>query len=495
MTLLMSGCVSIFIPDLPTKTSSPTDEKVEPSLQGFYSQVLKWTKCNGSFYCAKASAPMDWSDPSKGKIEIALVKSPATGKKHGSLLVNPGGPGASGVEFVVDSLDYAVDSKLQSNFDIIGFDPRGVGKSTAVSCYKDPADLDKFIYEIVPLETDPVKTIKAIEESYKAFGADCLKYTGDFLGFVDTISAAKDMDMLRAVLGDKKLNYLGYSYGTFLGATYAELFPKNTGKLVLDGALDPATSDFDVTLTQAKGFESAARAYLSDCLSQSGCPFSGTVDQGMKTIKSLLDRLDASPIKSSDGRMLGSGTMFTAIILPLYSSDNWPYLSDLFSDVFQGNADYAFQLADIYNGRDADGTYKDNSTEAFTAINCLDYPPEASREVVIQEAERLAQEAPVFGPQMSYGGTSCVDWPFKSTRVRGPIKAAGSAPILVLGTTNDPATPYQWAVNLAGELENGHLITYKGEGHTAYNKSNSCVDDTVDDFFISGKVPATDPKC
>jgi pimeloyl-ACP methyl ester carboxylesterase len=193
--------------------------------------------------------------------------------------------------------------------------------------------------------------------------------------------------------------------------------------------------------------------------------------------------------------MLGSDTMFTAIILPLYSQSNWPYLSDLFADVFAGNADYAFQLADAYNGRNSDGTYQDNSTEAFIAINCLDYMQTSTRADLASEAAELAEAAPTFGPQMSWGGTSCSEWPFASTRVREAIRATGSAPILVVGTTNDPATPYQWAVNLAGELDNGHLVTYHGEGHTAYNKSNACVNNAVDAFFIDGTVPAKDPDC
>ena len=192
-------------------------------------------------------------------------------------------------------------------------------------------------------------------------------------------------------LGDEKLNYPGYSYGTFLGATYADLYPAKTGRLVLDGAVDPATSDFEVTETQAVGFENAARAYLAECLGESDCPFTGTVDSSMYRIRAILDRLDASPFARSDGRMLGSSAMFTAIILPLYSESNWPYLSDLFTDVLSGNADYAFQLADAYYGRDADGTYLDNSTEAFVAINCLDYSQRARREYFARRGRRVGE--------------------------------------------------------------------------------------------------------
>lgn len=495
LVMALSGCVSLFLPHPPSNTSTPTGESVAADLQPFYSQILHWSKCEGTFQCATASAPMDWSNPSGERISLALIRARATGTRLGSLLVNPGGPGASGYDFVRDSLDYAVDSRLASHFDVVGFDPRGVNKSSAVSCYDDPSEMDAYLFDVSPNPVGSEAWLDDIAKANAQFGQACLKYTGPLLGFVDTVSAARDLDLLRAILGDKKLNYLGYSYGTFLGATYADLYPEKTGRLVLDGALDPATTDFDVTETQAVGFENAARAYVADCLTGPDCPFTGTVDSGMKKIGAILQRLDASPLRASDGRLLDGAVMFTAIILPLYSESTWPYLNDVFTDVLSGNADYAYQIADAYYARNPDGTYQDNSTEAFIAINCLDYISTSTRDTLRAEAAELAKAAPIFGPQMSYGGNSCEDWPFKATRVRGPIAAAGSAPILVIGTTNDPATPYKWAKSLASELENGHLITYHGEGHTAYNKSNSCVDDAVDDFFVNGTVPAADPDC
>lgn len=491
----LTGCVTLFLPPEPERTSTPTGESVAKDLEPFYSQVLVWSKCEGTFQCATAKAPLDWSDPARDSIHLALIRSSATGSRIGSLLVNPGGPGGSGYDFIRDSLSYAVSSRLTERYDIVGFDPRGVNKSSAVSCYDKPSEMDAFLYDLSPNPVGSDAWIDDLEKSSADFGQACLKHTGELLGYVDTESAARDLDLLRAILGDKKLNYLGYSYGTFLGATYAELYPGKTGHLVLDGAIDPATSDFDVTATQARGFESAARAYLADCFTTETCPFRGTVDEAMARIRALLQRLNVSPLRASDGRMLGSAAMFNAIILPLYSPSNWKYLSDLFTDVLHGKADYAFQLADSYYGRNADGTYQDNSTEAFIAINCLDYISTSTRASLRSEAAELASLAPTFGPQMSYGGTSCAQWPFPAKRVRGPIAAAGSAPILVVGTTNDPATPYQWAKNLAAELQNGHLVTYNGEGHTAYNKSNSCVNDAVDDFFIDDRVPARDPDC
>jgi pimeloyl-ACP methyl ester carboxylesterase len=482
----------------PARTeSTPVPSDVSADLEPFYTQTLEWEDCEDDMQCTTASAPLDWSDPSRDSIDLALVRNPAEdGAPLGSVLVNPGGPGGSGYDFVADSLEYAVSPTLRSRFDVVGFDPRGVNRSSAVLCHTDTKQLDAFIYDIVPGEIGSDAWITAASDANGAYGQQCVANTGDLLGYVDTVSAARDLDLLRAVLGDEKLNYLGFSYGTLLGATYAELYPENTGRLVLDGALDPTSSNFDVSITQAKGFESALRAFLADCANAEDCPFSGTADDSMLKIRALLDRLDASPIRAPDGRELGSNSMTSAIVLPLYREADWPYLRQLFDTVMKGDATLAFTLADSYNGRDpVDGSYLDNSLEARLAINCLDYAAQGDVAVMRQQAAELAAAAPVLGKQLSYGDVGCLQWPVKASTERPVIDAAGSADILVVGTTNDPATPYSWAQALAEQLENGHLVTYEGEGHTAYNKSNACVDDTVDDFFVSGTVPAADPLC
>ena len=495
LSLLLSGCVSLFLPDRNPVTSTPTGEKVDETVAEFYGQALTWSPCEGDFQCATASAPLDWEDPARDSIDLALIRQIASGTRLGSLLVNPGGPGGSGYDFVAQSVDYAVSERLAQSYDIVGFDPRGVNRSSAVSCYDDPEQFDSFLFDIPANKPGTSESASEIEQAMASFGQKCAEFTGELLGYVDTVSAAKDLDMLRAVLGDDKLNYLGYSYGTFLGATYAGLFPDRAGRLVLDGALDPSTSDFEVTRTQAVGFESALRAYLGDCLTTSECPFTGSVDEAMSRVGAILDSLDVSPIRATDGRQLGSSTMFTAIILPLYSRDNWPALGTLFESVTAGDADYAFLLADSYYSRHEDGTYTDNSTEAFLAINCLDYLSTSTPASLDAEAAELARVAPLFGPRMSYGGTACAQWPVQATRARAPITAPGAPAIVVVGTTNDPATPYVWAEALASQLESGHLVTYEGEGHTAYNKSNACINDAVDDYLIDGTVPTPDPKC
>lgn len=491
-TLVLAGCVPSFLVPRPD-TSTPTGESVSAELEPFYGQVVEWERCD-ALQCATVEAPLDWSDPAAGSIELALVRSVASGERLGSLLVNPGGPGGSGFDFIADSLDYAVGQPLREHYDVVGFDPRGVNRSTGVACF-DPAEMDEYLYSLPEHPRGTDEWIAEAEAGTAAFGAACLERTGELLGNVDTESAARDMDLLRAVLGDERLNYLGYSYGTFLGATYAELYPEKVGRLVLDGAIDPSASDFEVTKAQSVGFESALAAYLEDCLGTAECPFRGSVDGAMGEVRGLLDAADRSPVRGADGRMVGADVLLTAIIFPLYSQDSWPYLSQMFASFMQGDAELALQFADLYNGRNPDGSYEDNSTEAFRSINCLDYEYQSDVAVMRERAAELEAAAPIIGTFMSFGDVACASWPEQGDRPRTEIHAAGAPPILVIGTTNDPATPYAWAVALAEQLDEGVLVSYEGEGHTAYNKSNSCVNDAVEGFLVDGTVPAEDPRC
>jgi len=495
LTLGLSGCVSAFTPKAAPTTSTPTGEAVDAALDPFYSQVLQWSDCDEDMQCATATAPLDYGDPAAGEISLALVRQPATGgDRIGSLLVNPGGPGASGYDIVKDSVDFVTDDVLQSSFDIVGFDPRGVGRSSAVTCYQ-PAEMDEYLYGLTTAERGSDAWIAELEASSIAFGEACAQNTGPLLAHVDTESAARDLDLLRAVLGDTKLHYLGYSYGTYLGATFAELFPDKVGRLALDGALDPSTTNFQVTQLQAKGFESALRAYLESCLQGEDCPFRGTVDDAMTTVGALLASVDVSPIANGDGRQLGSNALLTAIITPLYQQAAWPLLSQMFEGVMTNDVTAAFGLADQYNGRQSDGSYLDNSSEAFSAINCVDYAYDDDPASMRAQAAEIEAAAPIIGRYMSFGDIGCANWPYTFDGDRGEIHAAGAAPILVIGTTNDPATPYAWAESLSAQLDSGNLVTYRGEGHTAYNKGSDCVNGAVDDYLVNGTVPSEDPMC
>jgi pimeloyl-ACP methyl ester carboxylesterase len=498
VAIALSGCTTWFGSVGATgtvATSTPVAEDVAAPLKPYYSQVLDWTDCGGGMQCATAKAPLDWTDPARATVELALVKQPAKGggPRLGSLLVNPGGPGGSGYEFIKDSVDFATSAALQAQYDIVGFDPRGVGRSTAVKC-GTPEQLDSYLYDIIPGARGSDEWLSSYTSTSTDFADECAQNSGELLKYVDTVSAARDLDLLRAVLGDSTLHYLGYSYGTFLGSTYADLYPTKVGRVVLDGALDPTSSSFDVSVGQAVGFENEIRAYLKACLSgPSDCPFSGTVDEGMATIAQLLAQVDASPIRASDGRELGSANLITAIVYPLYSPSSWSALSDMFSSVMDGKADTAMRLADAYNGR-SDGKYLDNSTEAFTAINCLDYPYTTDAAVIAQQNSDLVAAAPTIGPYWTYGDIGCSVWPDKSTRTPHPVTAEGAPPIVVVGTTGDPATPYKWAQALAGQLSSGRLVTFVGDGHTAYG-SSSCVQGVVDKYLLTGDAPSSDPRC
>ncbi|AZS48163.1 alpha/beta hydrolase [Microbacterium oxydans] len=494
-SVALSGCLYAMIPEQssrPSTTSAPDTEGVAEDLLPFYSQELTWTECGVGFDCTDVTAPLDWEDPGKGEITLSVVRHRAEGTPVGSLLTNPGGPGASGVDLILNSLDYAVGADLIENFDVIGFDPRGVGASTAVTCYDAP-QMDEYLYSIPAAARGTAEWEAELLDSHKAFAEACDANSGGILPYITTVNAARDMDLIRAVLGDKQLNYLGYSYGTFLGATYAKLYPEKAGRLVLDGAINPAVPGLEVGATQALGFESALRAYMQDCLDSGECPFNGTVDEAMTDLGALLASVDSTPLKSGDGRMLGADSLMTAIIAALYSQDSWGYLTQALDEALQGDPTSALFLADFYNGRE-NGTYTDNSAEAFRAYNCMDYPVEDDPAAEAAINAKIAQGAPTIAPYWT-GPDSCSVWPYPPTGTRGEIKAEGAGPILVIGTTNDPATPYEWSESLANQLEEGVLITRVGEGHTGYNKGNACVDDAVEAFLLDDVVPEDGLRC
>lgn len=495
--LALSGCVWKGSP-APAPSRTPVVDGAPAGFEDLYGQSLDWQTCEGTdpgtYDCTTVTAPLDWADPTVGTIDLALIRRHATkGDPIGSLLTNPGGPGASGYDLIADSASFAVTSAVSDVYDVIGFDPRGVGRSTSVACL-DATAMDGYLYDIPADPRGSDGWTDELTTRNQGFVDACEEHSDGILPFVTTDNAARDMDLLRAVLGDEELSYLGYSYGTFLGATYAKLFPDRVGRLVLDGAIDPSVSGLDVGTTQAVGFESALRAYMADCLAGSDCPFSGTVDQAMDDLGDLLASVDRIPLRNADGRMLGADTLLTAIIAALYSEDSWTYLSEALTQTLQGDPETAFQLADFYNGRNADGTYQDNSTEAFRAYNCMDYPTDDSAADQDAADALVAEKAPTIAPYWQ-GVDVCAVWPYPPTGVREKIAADGAAPIVVVGTTNDPATPYSWSVSLADQLASGVLVTREGEGHTGYNKGNACVNRAVDDYLIDGTVPDDGLTC
>ncbi|WP_405372399.1 MULTISPECIES: alpha/beta hydrolase [unclassified Microbacterium] len=474
----------------------PVTDGVPAELVDYYSQDIGWERCegggDGDFFCGTVTAPVDWAKPGEEDLELAVIVRVASGESKGSLLVNPGGPGASGVDLVRGSASFAVGEELLGSYDVVGFDPRGVGASTAVTCL-DPEAMDAYLFDVPAAPRGSAAWEGELTERADTFVEACTENSGDILPQITTANAARDMDLLRGVLGDEKLNYLGYSYGAFLGATYAELFPERVGRVVLDGGIDPSVPGSEVGARQAVGFESALRAYMASCLeSGEDCPFEGSLDAAMTQLADALAAIDESPLTATDGRELGGDAAVMGIITALYSEENWTYLTSALTAALEGDADPMFILVDTYYNR-IDGQYLDNSTEAFTAYNCMDYPADP---VDAQDAaDALVEEkAPTIAPYWT-GVDLCASWPYPPTGTRGEIHASGADPILLVGTTNDPATPYEWSAALAEQLDSGILLTRVGEGHLGYNKGNACIDDTVEAYFVSGTVPDADITC
>ncbi len=494
IALLLSGCQLLpFAQQTPAPNPTTSD--------AFYEQTLNWKNCGDGLQCAMAKAPVDWDSPADGAIELSLVKHLATGTKQGSMLLNPGGPGGSGGDFVYYSGDTVAGASVVGAFDIVGWDPRGVGKSTPVTCYTNDADKDEQLYGTFDSPYDTQGWIDELTTEMTEFAAACKKNTGELLGNLDAASNAKDMDMLRAVLGEKKLNYLGYSYGTYFGAVYAELFPQNVGRFVLDGAVDPLQTDFESLKFQMAGFDSGLRAYMADCLTGSDCPFTGSVDEGLAQVRTALDTVDAQKLVNDDGRTLDSATLATAIIENLYSQSYWSTLSQMFATLRTGDVALTFQSADDYNQRGAGGSYDSNGNDVYIAATCADGDFASDPETTLERIAEIDAAAPILGKYATYDDfavldTACTHWPYpRGADLPTTFEAKGAGPILVLGTTNDPATPYASSVSLAKQLSSGVLISYTGEGHTVYNQGVACIDDVVDAYFVNGTVPASDPNC
>lgn len=496
LAVVLSSCALFGAGDGGTKSASTPNPEIAASapaeLRSYYTQKADWTACESDFQCAKIKVPLDYSNPDGDSIEIAAIKLSTKGNSKGSLLINPGGPGGSGYDFVKDAGATHFSEKLRANFDIVGFDPRGVKRSAPVTCLTDP-ERDASRAKIYDLDTD-AGLAETLADN-QVIAAKCEEKTGPVLGEVDTESSARDLDILRAALNDTKLNYMGFSYGTFLGSTYASLFPDNVGSMVLDGAMDPSLSYEELTSGQAKAFEKALRAYVENCLQSDGCPLSGGVDNGIEQIRDLIAAVEANPMRAKDGRMVSASTLVTGMIVPLYNDDNWPLLTQALGAALKNDASPFLRLADFNAEREPNGSYSSNSTFAFSAINCLDYPMVTDTAGMRADDQQLRLDSPTFGKYFAYGGTSCKEWPYQNVRTPAPVEYKGSNDILVIGTTGDPATPVEWASELRKQLGKASLLTWQGEGHTAYGRSNDCVGNAVDGYLVDGKTPADNTVC
>ncbi|MCH0564073.1 alpha/beta hydrolase [Streptomyces sp. MUM 2J] len=458
------------------------------------SQKLGWGRCRGTadspapggdWQCATLKVPLDWSKPGGETIGLALIREKARGgDRIGSLLFNFGGPGGSGVATMPAYASLV--SSLHERYDLVSWDPRGVAASHGVRCRSD--DRIQAAESIDATPDTPAEEAAYLKDAAD-FGKGCEKAAGKLMAHVSTTDTARDMDLMRQVLGDDKMHYFGISYGTELGGVYAHLFPGRVGRLVLDAVVDPSADTVGHAENQARGFQRA----LEDYLKSTG----QDPDRGSRRIAALLKRLDAEPLPTSSGRKLTQTLAVTGIVLPLYSQDSWPSLTSALKAADEGDGSELLALADGYNDRDGSGHYG-TTTHSQRVISCLD---DKQRPTVAETKKRLPEFekiSPVFGSFLGWDTAGwCHDWPVPGQYDTPEVSAPGSAPILVVGNTGDPATPYEGARRMAQELGKGVgvVLTWKGEGHGAYGSGSGCVDSTIDAYLLKGAVPQDGKVC
>jgi pimeloyl-ACP methyl ester carboxylesterase len=464
-------------PTQSTTTTTPPPLSITP---------IAWVQCNGDLQCGTLIAPLDYSRPQGPTVAIAverhLADEPAN--RIGSLVINPGGPGVSGIDDFVNELD-SFTPQLLDDFDIVTFDPRGVQRSDPVTCGETPGSGPGPVPDPVP--QSPAAQ-KATFVNMRQYAAACEKASAAVLPYVGTVDVARDLDRLRQALGDSGLTYMGQSYGTLLGVTYAQLFPTRIRAMVLDSVIDPALSFSQMTSAQADGFESVLDSFFTWCASISSCVWRPVGDPTTNLL-ALIARSRTAPAPAGAGRSAGPGEMYNALLSGLYSESSWPVLGAALAADADGNGTQVVSMSNHYG---MDGS--SNGADAGEAIDCLDHP--ASKELTAygQLADLFAESAPIFGPLLAWGEAACAVWPIAPTRVPAPASAPGSPAILVIGTTRDPATPYAWAVNVAHELSRGDLLTVAGSDHVSYFYS-ACVRDDVQTYLVTLATPPVGATC
>jgi pimeloyl-ACP methyl ester carboxylesterase len=501
LVLTVTGCNPLDrfgsrpAPSPPPPVSAPADRAdpaSEAALAAYYGQEPVWTDCHQGSQCATVTVPLDWDEPSGATLKLAVARKRATGTRVGAVFFNPGGPGVASIPYL-DGLVAEAPRAMRASYDYVVWDTRGVGASEpGVSCL--PAeDLDAFYAE----ETTPENAgerERMVSETRRYIAA-CEANTGPLLSHLDTLSTVRDMDVLRAVVGDARLNYIGASYGTYLGAWYAQTFPWRVGRLVLDGAVDPSLSSAQYVEGQARGFARAAKAYVEDCLASRECPLRGSRQDAYQQIARLLARADARALPTSDAdRPLTEALLTTGMVFGMYSQQLWGPLTRALTDALAGDGTAMLALADMYLERDGDGGYGP-AMQATSTIGCLDQRDTRTPEQVGAAAADLGARYPPFGAAIGWSSLTCALWPLADAVPQQKLTAQGAAPILVIGTTDDPATPYEWAQALAGQLSSARLLTRVGQGHTGYHQGNSCIDDAVDAYLLRGRVPSADLTC
>lgn len=502
--VLMAGCTvegsgEPAVNDIITSDVAPEE---------FAEQVLDWGTCDSGASgteCATYEVPLDYDDPDGERVEIAVKRFPASGDDPiGSLLVNPGGPGGSGYDFA-DAAPFIIGDQVREHFDVVGFDPRGVGRSTPLTCL-DSEGIDDLLGAQIDGDGDTdagasttEESIEELEETGRAFVEACKDNAPELMLHVGTANVARDMDLLRGLLGDEELTYLGASYGTHIGAQYAEQFPDRVRALVLDGAVDPDQEALEASVAQATGFETALHAFVEDCLASVECPLGGsgdTVEDGLEVLTTFLEGAADEPLDNSmDDREVNRARAELGVLAALYSKEWWPQVREGLADGMEdGDGTVLMQLADdLYDRADLDAY--ENSTAMLTAVNCSDAPSPRDTQAYADAAERAAEESPIFGPMLAWSSLTCAFWPEEAVAEGSALTAEGADPIMVVGTTRDSATPYEWSEALADQLESGFLVTRDGDGHTGYQMGDACVDRIVDEYLVDLTVPEDGGAC
>jgi len=477
VTILLAACTR----SSPVSHSSPT----APPTPG----QIAWTDCGSGFQCATLQVPLDYSQPEGRKISLALIRKPVTDSsaRIGSLLINPGGPGVSAVQFLRD--DVGALGNLNLHFDLVAFDPRGVGASSPVTCVS-ASQLDAYM-SLDGVLDDAQEKAAGIQAD-KDFAAGCEQMSGDLLPFMDTSNDARDMDLIRDALGEAKLTYLGFSYGTLIGEWYAHLFPTHVRALSLDGIVDPAMPAIQDSLSQVVGFQQNLDAFIADCKARTSCSYGRSGDP-MTKLAALMTRLDTTPMNVGS-RQLTRSLAMTGVLQMMYDQTLWPYLDQSLTATDNNDGRQLLFWADYYDHRKADGTFDNIWNGGFDSKYCLDFPVPQDLAAYDALGPSFEQASPLFGPWSQYSDYQCALWPIKPKRAQGPLTATGAPPILLVGGTNDPATPYANAQSVNRQIAGSVLLTRAGNGHTSYG-SSACSQAAEDAYLIDLTLPAAGTVC
>lgn len=464
-----------------TTTSMPSDETTttEGGSNAFTPAPIEWDDCRLG-ECATVEVPLDYSDPTGRMIELAVARAPATGQRVGALFFNPGGPGATATDFV-SVLGDLLPGEINERFDLVGIDPRGVGESNPIECGVDAVDL----YAADPtIETAQDRA--ALLEVSDEYVDDCTIEHGDVLPFVGTRDVARDIDSVRAAMGDAQISFLGFSYGTAIGQVYADLFPTRVRSMILDGVLELGPTGLELAADQAAGFETALARWVEYCNGAEGCETAGAALQAVEQVLARSEQPGGIPAPDA-GRPLGPGEAALGISLALYSQSLWNDLDSALAAALDGDGSELVALADEYIGL--------GSFEIYFAVNCMDFAwPTGNPDAFFEAAKATAATAPHFGEALVNDYVRCVDWPVPPDPLPA-TSAPGAPPILVISTTGDPATPYEAGVAVAERLESGVLVTNEGEGHTVVADGNPCIDAIVEAYLVDGVIPADGTTC